>query len=159
MVERLQKTKSMKISENITLLEATKSQTAIRDGIDNTPNETQLACMVLVSEKIYEPVKKACSGAFISSFFRCEKLNKKIGGAKGSQHEKGEAMDIDSNGFNNEIFHYVKNNLVFDQLLWEFGDTNEPAWVHVSYKVGGNRKQILRAIKENGKTKYIPFDL
>jgi zinc D-Ala-D-Ala carboxypeptidase len=144
----------MKISENISLLDATKSQTAIRDGIDNTPNETQLACMVLLSEKIYEPVKKACSGAFISSFFRCEKLNKKIGGAKGSQHEKGEAMDIDSNGFNNEIFHFIKNNLVFDQLIAEFLTGNEPSWVHVSYKAGGNRKQILVATKKNGKTVY-----
>jgi zinc D-Ala-D-Ala carboxypeptidase len=144
----------MKISENISLLDATKSQTAIRDGIDNTPNETQLASMVLVSEKIYEPVKRVCSGAFISSFFRCEQLNKKIGGAKGSQHEKGEAMDIDSNGFNNEIFHYVKNNLVFDQLIAEFPAGNEPAWVHVSYKAGGNRKQILVATKRDGKTVY-----
>jgi zinc D-Ala-D-Ala carboxypeptidase len=149
----------MRISENITLSEATKSQTAIREGIDNTPNETQLACMRLLAEKIYEPVKKACPNAFISSFFRCLLLNIKIGGAKGSQHEKGEAIDVDSNGFNKEIFFFVKNNLVWDQLIWEFGTTKEPDWVHISYKKEGNRKQILRAIKENGKTKYIPFDL
>jgi zinc D-Ala-D-Ala carboxypeptidase len=146
----------MRISENITLSEATKSQTAIREGIDNTPNETQLACMRLLAEKIYEPVKKACPNAFISSFFRCSQLNTKIGGAKGSQHEKGEAVDIDSNGFNNMIFHFIKNNLVFDQLIGEFLTGSEPAWVHASYsKV--NRKQILVAVKKNGKTIYEPY--
>jgi zinc D-Ala-D-Ala carboxypeptidase len=149
----------MNLSPNLTLLEATKSQTAIREGIDNTPDETQLASIVLLAEKVYEPIKKACPSAFISSLFRCFNLNKKIGGAIGSQHEKGEAVDVDSNGFNKEIFFFVKNNLVFDQLIWEFGTTKEPDWVHVSYKKEGNRKQILRAIKENGKTKYIPFDL
>lgn len=148
-----------KISENISYSQATKSQTATRHCIDNSPDEVQLKAMKLLAEKVYEPVKKSCIGAFISSFFRCEKLNIKIGGAKGSQHGKGEAVDIDSDGFNNEIFYYIKNNLVWDQLIWEFGDTNEPAWVHVSYSEKGNRKQILRAIKENGKTKYINFDL
>jgi len=154
----------MNISEHITLIDATKSQTAIREGIDNIPDAEQLEAMKLWGEFIFEPIKKACPSAYISSFLRVQKLNLLIGGAKGSQHEKGEAGDVDSNGFNNEIFNFVKNNLEYDQLIWEFGDTKEPAWVHVSYKKEGNRKdsdptKILRAIKENGKTKYIPFDL
>lgn len=145
-----------KISEHISYSEAIKSQTAIRKGIDNTPNEEQLKAMRLVAEKIFEPIRKALNRpVFISSFFRSPELNKSIGGAKTSQHCKGQAMDIDVDGFNNEIFHYIKNNLVFDQLLWEFGDTNEPDWVHVSYNERGNRGQILRVTK----TGTIPFDL
>jgi zinc D-Ala-D-Ala carboxypeptidase len=145
-----------KISEHVSYSEAIKSQTGIRMQIDNTPNEDQLKAMKLVAEKIFEPVRKAMNRpVFISSFFRSPILNQAIGGAKDSQHSKGEAIDIDVDGFNNEIFHFIKNNLVWDQLIWEYGDTNEPDWVHVSYKEGGNRKQVLRVTK----TGTIPFDL
>jgi zinc D-Ala-D-Ala carboxypeptidase len=148
-----------KISDNISFLDATKSQTAIRHGIDNSPSDQQLKSMKLWALKIFEPIKKVYSGAFLSSFFRCDKLNIKIGGAKGSQHGKGEAGDIDSDGFNSEIFYYIKNNLEFDQLIWEFGTSTEPDWVHASFKESGNRKEILRAVKINGKTVYKKFDL
>jgi zinc D-Ala-D-Ala carboxypeptidase len=145
-----------KISEHVSYSEAIKSQTGIRMQIDNTPNEDQLKAMKLVAEKVFEPVRKAMNRpVFISSFFRSPILNQAIGGAKDSQHSKGEAIDIDVDGFNNEIFHFIKNNLVWDQLIWEFGDTNEPDWVHVSYREGGNRKQVLRVTK----TGTIPFDL
>jgi zinc D-Ala-D-Ala carboxypeptidase len=116
--------------------------------------------MKITAEKVFEPVRKALNRPIIvSSFYRSPKLNTAIGGSKTSQHCKGEAIDIDTGDFNNEVFYWIKNNLVFDQLIWEFGDTKEPSWVHVSYSVNGNRGQILRAYSENGETKYIPFDL
>jgi zinc D-Ala-D-Ala carboxypeptidase len=150
----------MMISEHISLSEATKSQEAVRKGIENIPTEEHLKAMRLVAEKVFEPLRKAFNKPLtISSFYRSPKLNKSIGGSETSQHCKGEAIDIDMGDFNSDIFHWIKNNLVFDQLIYEFGDTKNPSWVHVSYSENGNRKQILRAIKENGKTKYIPFDL
>lgn len=145
-----------KISEHISYSEAIKSQTGSRLGISNEPNEAQLKAMRLVAEKVFEPVRKALNRpVFISSFFRSEALNKKIGGAKGSQHSKGEAIDIDVDGLNDQIFYFIKNNLEFDQLIWEFGTTKEPDWVHVSYKETGNRKQVLRITKEGARS----FDL
>lgn len=151
---------STNISEHISFLEATKSQTGTRLGIKNEPNPDQLEAMKLLAEKVFEPLRKSVNRTiFISSFFRCEELNKKIGGAKGSQHSKGEAMDLDLDDFNAELFSHIKNHLDFDQLIWEFGDTKFPDWVHVSYSKNGNRKEVLRAIKSNGKTKYIKFDL
>ena len=95
----------------------------------------------------------------INSFFRCEELNKAIGGSTKSQHCQGRAIDIDdvygsvSNAF---MYYYIKDNLDFDQLIWEFGTDHNPDWVHVSYVDGdSNRKRCLKAIRENGKTKYI----
>lgn len=149
-----------RISEHISYSEAIKSQTASRKGITNIPSEEHLKAMKLVAEKVFEPVRKAIGRPItISSFYRSYGLNKEIGGAISSQHCKGEAIDLDTDNFNADIFYWIKNNLVFDQLLWEYGDTQSPDWVHVSYKVGGNRKEILRVYKKNGKTKTIPFDL
>lgn len=149
-----------RISTHISYTEATKSQTAARLGIDNDPGIAQLDSMKLVAEKIFEPLRLAIpKPIMVSSFFRSEKLNKRIGGALGSQHTKGEAIDLDLDGFNKELFSYIKNHLDFDQLIWEFGNVNEPDWVHVSYVKSGNRKEILRAVKENGKTIYKKFDL
>jgi zinc D-Ala-D-Ala carboxypeptidase len=148
-----------KISDNISFIQAIKSQEGIRRGIDNKPNDIQLRNMQRVAIKIYELVKKVVPSCIVSSFFRCEILNKAIKGAKNSQHVTGEAIDIDSDGFNASIFFYIKNNLEFDQLIWEFGTANEPDWVHASYKESGNRKEILRAVKIGGKTVYKKFDL
>lgn len=141
------------ISPNVTYTEATKSDTAIKHGIDNTPNELQLANMRSVAQNIFQPVRNRFRVPIaITSFFRSEKLNRKIGGSRTSQHCAGEAMDIDADVMgmvsNREIFNYIKDNLVFDQLIWEFGDNYEPAWVHVSFKrIGINRGQILKAVK------------
>ena len=135
-----------RISKHISYAEATFSQTAIRKKIDNTPTKEQLASMVLVAEKCFEPVRNYFRVPIkISSFFRSEKLNIAIGGAKNSQHVKGEAIDIQATGeiTNKMIFDYIKNNLEYDQLIWEYGDKNNPAWVHVSYSAKKNRKQIL----------------
>lgn len=151
----------MKISEHISYKEATRSVTALRLGIDNTPNEYQLQNMELIAKNVFEPLRKAVGGAIkINSFFRCEDLNKAIGGSSRSQHCQGRAIDIDDNyGYmsNNDMYKYIKENLDFDQLIFEFPDENGNAsWIHVSYvDTDSNRKRCLKAIKENGKTKYI----
>jgi hypothetical protein len=151
----------MKISEHISYKEATRSVTALRLGIDNTPNEYQLQNMEIIAKNVFEPLRKAVGGAIkINSFFRCEDLNKAIGGSSKSQHCQGRAIDIDDNyGYmsNNDMYKYIKENLDFDQLIFEFPDENGNAsWIHVSYvDADSNRKRCLKAIKENGKTKYI----
>jgi hypothetical protein len=151
----------MKISEHISYKEATRSVTALRLGIDNTPNEYQLQNMEIVAKNVFEPLRKAVGGAIkINSFFRCEDLNKAIGGSSKSQHCQGRAMDLDDNyGYmsNNDMYKYIKQNLDFDQLIFEFPDEDGNAsWIHVSYvDADSNRKRCLKAIKENGKTKYI----
>lgn len=139
------------ISTHISEEEAFKSQTAIRHGIKNYTGDAEiLANMKHVAQNIFEPLRNHFKRPIgISSFYRCELLNKKIGGAKNSQHTTGEAIDIDADIFgdltNKIIYDYVKDNLDFDQLIWEFGDKNNPAWVHVSLKRNGkNRKQILK---------------
>ena len=115
--------------------------------------------MELVAEKVFEPLREWVGGPIkVNSFFRGSKLNKAIGGAKKSQHMKGQAMDIDDNygnATNAEMFHWIKDNLEFDQLIWEFGDDDNPNWLHVSY-VGdiSNRNRCLRAYRGNGKTTY-----
>ena len=149
-----------RISKHITYKEATRSATALRLGIDNKPNEYELQNMEMVANKVFEPLREAVNGPIkINSFFRCEKLNKAIGGSSKSQHCQGRAIDIDdiyghvSNAY---MYYYVKDNLDFDQLIWEFGTNDSPDWVHVSYvDSDSNRKRCLRAIRENGKTKYI----
>lgn len=152
------------ISNHITYREATKSDTAIRHGIDNTPDRATIARMKLVAEKVFEPVRKHFGIAIaITSFFRCSALNLIIGGSKTSQHVTGEAMDIDGDNFglvsNTEIFNYIKDNLDFDQLIAEFANPDEsPQWVHVSWKAEGNRKQVLRSIRKNGVTSYVPYE-
>lgn len=140
------------VGKYLTLAQIIKSQTATRKGIDNNPSETQLASIKLLIENVFDKVKEKFPNCFTSSFFRCYLLNIAIGGATGSQHEKGEAVDIDSEKDNKEIFEFIKTNLDFDQLIWEFGDNNSPSWVHVSYKKTGNRKEVLRA-KKNSKGK------
>lgn len=149
----------MRISENISYKEATHSNTAIRRGIDNTPNEDQIKAMRSLAKAIFEPLRAYFDEPIrINSFFRSEALNLRIGGSKTSQHCKGEAVDLDAmNGVTNkQLYDYIKNNLEFDQLIWEFGTDEEPDWVHVSYKaVGGNRGMILKAVKQNGRTKYL----
>ena len=148
------------ISEHISYKEGVYSITATRQGIDNTPNDEQLACMELLAEKVFEPLRKFVGGPVkINSFFRSEKLNKVIGGSGKSQHCKGQAVDIDDTFgvvANSDMYNYIKNNLDFDQLIWEFGDDDNPNWVHVSYvSSDDNRRRCLKAYKVQGKTKYM----
>ncbi len=150
------------ISEHISYYEATFSLTAIRKGIANVPNATHLANMQALAIHIFEPLRHYFGVPIkINSMFRSLTLNRSIGGASHSQHCKGQAMDIDDTlgGITNAvIFQYIKDNLPFDQLIWEFGARQNPSWVHVSYKSNGkNRGQILRAYSKNGKTHYEKF--
>ena len=148
------------ISKHISKKEATRSVTAMRLGIDNTPGEYELQNMELIAEKIFEPLRKAAGGPIkINSFMRVEKLNQAIGGSSRSQHCQGRAMDLDDTyGYmtNAEMYNYIKENLDFDQIIWEFGTDENPDWVHVSYiDADSNRKRCLKAYREDGKTKYM----
>jgi hypothetical protein len=148
------------ISNHISYYEATHSPTATEKGLNNEPNLTQLKAMRLVAVKCFEPLRMWANVPLsINSFFRGEALNKAIGGSLTSQHCKGEAIDIDGKGkiSNAKIFHFLKENTEFDQLIAEFPVNGEPAWVHVSYSERGNRGQILVATKVKGKTVYSPY--
>ena len=147
------------ISKHISDKEGTYSSTALRRGLDNTPNEEQLECMKEIAEKLFEPLRKWVGGPIkINSFFRGLSLNTAIGGAKASQHMKGQAIDIDDtfgNATNAEMYNWIKENLDFDQIIWEFGDDKNPNWVHISYvSPEENRNRCLLAYKKNGKSKY-----
>ena len=147
------------ISEHVSYREGVFSVTATRLGVDNTPDDEQLANMELVAEKIFEPLREWVGGPIkINSFYRGLPLNTAIGGSKKSQHMKGQAMDIDvnyGNATNAEMYHWIKDNLDFDQMIWEFGDDDEPNWIHISYvSPEDNRNRCLKAYKEKGKTKY-----
>ena len=148
------------ISKHISDREGVYSITATRRGIDNTPNEEHLENMKLLAEKIFEPLRKWVGGPIrINSFYRGPELNTAIGGSSKSQHCKGQAMDIDDNGChktNAEMYAWIKDNVDFDQMIWEFGDDENPNWVHVSYvSTEENRNRCLKAYKESGKTKYM----
>lgn len=150
----------MKLSKNFSLSEMTRSSTATKKGIDNAPNSSQIENLRILCDNVLQPLRDALGPITISSGFRSVKLNTAIGGSSSSQHcaLKGAAGDIDLGSRNAEVFNYIKDNLVWDQLIWEFGDTDKnPSWVHVSFNKDNNRKQILKAIKQNGKTKYINF--
>jgi hypothetical protein len=147
------------ISKNISYKEATLSTTAKRLGIDNTPNAEEMSNMRHVAENVFQPVREHFdTPIYVSSFYRSEALNKAIKGSSSSTHVKGEAMDLDADVYNKvtnaEIFHYIKDNLEFDQLIWEFGTDQNPDWVHVSLSKGVNRKQVLVAKRVHGKTVY-----
>ena len=148
-----------KISKHISYKEGIHSNTALRKGLDNTPNKDQLKCMQAIAEGLFEPLREWVGGPIkITSMFRGEPVNTAIGGSKNSQHMKGQALDLDDVfGYktNAEMYHYIKDNLDFDQLIWEFGDNKNPDWVHVSYvSIDENRRRILKAYKLNGKTNY-----
>ena len=149
----------MKISDHISMKEALRSNTAQRLGINNMPDNETLVTMQVTAQHIFEPLRNHFNEPiYISSFYRSPELNKAIGGSTNSQHCKGEAIDIDdvySKATNADFFNYIKDRLDFDQLIWEFGDDKQPDWVHVSYSIGNNRRRILKALKQNGKTIYI----
>ena len=149
----------MKISDHITYAEAIHSTTAKRKQIDNTPNQTQVDAMKLLAEKIFEPLREIVGGPIkVNSFFRSVALNEAIGGVASSQHCKGQAIDIDDvYGYksNAEMYKWVKENLDFDQMIWEFGTDMQPNWIHISYvSEEENRNKCLKAYKEHGRTKY-----
>jgi len=155
----------MNLSENLTLAEVIKSSTAKRLGIDNTPTTEHLANLKLVAQNIFQPIREHFQKPInVSSGYRSKALNDATPGSSAtSQHCSGEALDLDQDSMNTGVtnkmvFEFIKNNLNFDQLIWEFGIDQNPDWVHVSYEsTGRQRKQILKAVRVNGKTTYKPW--
>ena len=149
------------ISKHISYREGIRSTTADRLGIDNKPGQVELVNMEVIAERIFEPLRDWVGGPIrINSFYRGPQLNKAIGGSKRSQHMEGRAMDLDDtygHKTNAEMFYYIKQNLDFDQLIWEFGTDENPNWIHVSYvSEDGNRQRCLKAYKDaDNKTKYM----
>jgi hypothetical protein len=151
----------MKLSEHLDLAEVIKSDSAKRKGISNMPTPEHLENFKKLAVNIFEPIRKHFGVPIhISSGYRSKELNTLIGGSLTSQHCSGEAIDIDmdgsANGVTNKmVFDFIKDNLNFDQLISEFGTKDAPDWVHVSWETTGKqRKQVLRAVKQSGITKY-----
>jgi len=147
------------ISKHISNKEGVYSRTAQRLNIDNTPTKDHKKNMIKLAENVFEPLRMYVGGPIkINSFYRSPKLNKTIGGSSKSQHCQGQAIDLDDTfgrATNAEMYHFIKEHLDFDQIIWEFGNETNPNWVHVSYvSPNENRNRCLKAYKENGKTKY-----
>ena len=154
----------MQLSKNFSLAEMTKSQTAIRAGLANNPSEGEVENLRLLCERVLQPIRDHFNHTVtISSGYRNAILSRKIGSSEKSQHCQGEAADFEIFGTpNNEVSDWIKENLMFDQLILEYWEPGQPnsGWVHVSYKkeINSNRKEYLMAIKdENGKTSYKPI--
>ena len=156
------KGKNMKLSKNFSLAELTKSQTATRMGMDNNPSEDETENLRLLCERVLQPIRDHFNHVVtISSGYRNKILSRKIGSSEKSQHCKGEAADFEIFGTpNNEVSDWIKENLMFDQLILEYYEPGQPnsGWVHVSYikEINSNRKEYLMAIKKNGTTEYKP---
>jgi len=149
-----------KISKHVSYKEGMYSITALRLGLKNKPTEEHLTNMKLISEKVFEPLREFVNGPIkINSFYRRPELNKAIGGSSKSQHCHGQAMDIDDTYgvmSNVTMYNWIKDNLDYDQMIWEFGTESNPDWVHVSYvSEEKNRNRCLKAYRKNGKTKYM----
>lgn len=155
----------MLIGKYLTLEECCKSATATRLGIDNQPNQQQIFALKALATNVYD---KCCEHFLlkipVTSGFRSKALNDSISGSSGSsQHMKGEAFDLDLTGTMNgvtnaQLFNYIRYNLKFDQLIWEFGTDTNPSWIHVSYNVTGScRGNIFRGFRANGKVHYKPY--
>ena len=152
----------MQLSKNLVLAEVIRSETAKRKGISNMPTPEHIENFKKLAENVFQPIRDHFGvPIYISSGYRSKALNKAVGGSLSSQHCQGEAIDIDMDETsitNKQIFDFIKDNLVFDQMIWEFGTDINPGWVHVSYEsTGKQRKQILKAVKIKGKTSYLPY--
>ena len=150
----------MQLSKNLSLREATKSITALRLGIDNTPEEYEIKNLERIAYGIFQPLRDHFDTPIaVTSGYRSKELNEAIGGSRYSQHITGEALDLDAHVYggvsNAELFEFIATRLEFDQLIWEFGDDEEPAWVHVSLKRDENRGRKLKAVREDGRVTYI----
>lgn len=152
----------MNLSKHFTLAEMTRSEAATRAGVDNTPPPEAVEALKALCENVLEPLRVAMGKPMrVNSGYRGPEANKAVGGSTTSQHCKGEAADIEFDGFDNKKLaqKIIDMKLPFDQLILEFykpGDPNS-GWVHVSHKKGGKQRgEVVRAVKEDGKTKYIP---
>jgi zinc D-Ala-D-Ala carboxypeptidase len=150
----------MNLTKNFTLAEMTKSETALRHDMDNTPGEQEISALKLLAEKVLQPVRDHFGkGVKVNSGFRHPEVNAKVGGSKTSDHCRGQAADIEIPGVPNaDLAAWIRDNLEFRQLILEFYTPGVPdsGWVHVSYVAEDNKKQVLTAYKKNGKTVYEP---
>jgi zinc D-Ala-D-Ala carboxypeptidase len=147
----------MQLTKNFDLQELTKSQVALRMGLDNTPNDSQTKALKTLCEKALQPIRNAVGPVVVNSGFRAPKVNAATGGSETSDHCKGEAADIEAIEFDNlQLAKWIKVNLKFDQLILECYTPGDPrsGWVHVSYAEVGNRNQVLTAYRVDGKMKY-----
>jgi hypothetical protein len=144
------------LSKHVTMEKFCYSPTAIKKGINNSMGLIAIDKAIQLCENVFEPIRNHVGKPIkISSGFRCQQLNRLIGGASGSQHTKGEAFDLELT--DRKLFDWILRNVEFDQLIYEFGNDAHANWFHISYRKGNNRKQALRAIKIGGKTQYIPY--
>jgi zinc D-Ala-D-Ala carboxypeptidase len=150
----------MQLSKNFSLQEMIKSETALRHDMDNTPGAAEIASLVVLCEKVLQPVRDHYQkGVKVNSGFRHPEVNAKVGGSKTSDHCKGMAADIEIPGVpNHELAQWISENLDYTQLILEFYTLGVPdsGWVHVSYDPANIKKQELTAVKQNGKTVYLP---
>jgi len=149
----------MNLSANFTLKELTKSDTATRLGLDNTPDDEALENLKTLCEKVLQPVREHFGKSVtVNSGYRSPESNAAVGGSKTSDHCKGQAADIEIDGVPNpELAEWIQNNLDYTQLILEFYTQGQPnsGWVHVSYDPNNLKKQELTAVKVAGKTQYL----
>jgi hypothetical protein len=151
----------MNLSKNFTLNELTKSETATRLDIDNTPNDEQIESLRLLCENILQPVRDHFGKPVkISSGFRCAELNSSpaVGGSKTSDHCKGQAVDFEIDGLPNpDVAQWIMDNLDYTQLILEFYTQGQPnsGWIHCSFDPSNLKNQELTAVKVAGKTQYL----
>lgn len=142
----------MKLSENFSLDELIRTST----GLDNTPSEEQIENLRQLVVNVLQPARDALGPIKVTSGYRSPEVNAKIGGAPNSQHTKGEAVDLMMSGGQKRLLDWIIENVEFDQIISEFPDKlGRPLWVHVSYREGNNRNEKLKAVKVNGKVKYL----
>lgn len=152
----------MKLSKNFWLAEFTKSQTAIRLGINNAPTGDHLQNLQRLIDNVLQPARDALGPMVVNSGYRSPSLNARIGGAVNSQHSLGEAADIECPAVGNlELARWIAENTEFDQLILEGHNPDQPnsGWVHVSYRQGRNRREQLTATFINGKARYARVDM
>lgn len=151
----------MQLSKNLSLAEVVRSESAKRRGINNMPTAEHLENLKELALNIFQPIRDHFKTPIhISSGYRSRILNNAVNGAAKSQHCLGQAIDIDVDGTsitNKQVFDYIKDNLDFDQLIFEFGNDLNPDWVHVSFNKGANKKQVLRAKRNGIKTYYTNY--
>jgi hypothetical protein len=148
----------MNLSKNLTLEEVTRTNT----GLPNVPGPAEVRALRLVAKMVFQPLRDALGVPIaVTSGYRSTRVNKAVGGSRTSAHTRGEALDLDAHVLggttNRAIFEWLLQNVEFDQLIWEYGDPDEPAWVHVGYRATGNRREVLKVSKLNGKTVYTKF--
>jgi hypothetical protein len=149
----------MNLTKNFTLAEMTKSETALRHGLENNPGEQELAAMKLLAEKVLQPVRDHFKkGVKVNSAYRHPDVNQRVGGSRNSDHTRGQAADIEIPGVANaDLAEWIRDNLEFRQLILEFYTPGIPdsGWVHVSYVAEDNKKEVLTATRKDGKTVYL----